>query len=220
MDTADDPRAPRIAVLDYGAGNLRSVAKGLEHAGARPFVTTDAARAAAQADALVVPGVGHFGQCAGQFRVAGFTALVGDWLAADRPLLGICIGMQILYGSSDEAPGEPGIGLLPGHVRRLPGHVRVPHMGWNTVTAVRPDPLLAGVDGQRCFFANSYYADPADSAHVVATTDYGPGFPSVVRVGRAVGTQFHPEKSSAVGLRLLGNFVGAVARLSSAAPAA
>lgn len=217
MTDVDDPHpGPRIAVLDYGAGNLRSVAKGLEYAGARPFVTADA-RPAADADALVVPGVGHFGQCARQFRAAGFTDLVGSWLADDRPLLGICVGMQILYRDSEEAPGEPGIGLLAGHVRRLPGHVRVPHMGWNTVTAVRPDPLLAGVDGERCFFANSYYADPAEDGHVVAVTDYGPGFPSVARVGRAVGTQFHPEKSGRVGLRLLGNFVGAVERVQVAA---
>ena len=200
---------PRIAVLDYDAGNLRSAAKALERAGAAVTVTRDGGEAAA-ADALVVPGVGHFGQCVRQFRSAGLEGLVRDWVAADRPLLGICVGMQILYGASDEDPGTPGLGVLPGHVRRLPATVTVPHMGWNVVRAVGDDPLLAGVDGERCYFVHSYYADPSQDTHVVATCAYGPGFPAVVRVGASVGTQFHPEKSAAVGARLLGNFVADV----------
>ena len=195
-----------VAVLDYGAGNLRSAQRALEHAGAQVIVTDEAA-VARQADALVVPGVGHFGQCVRQFDAAGFRELVNDWVDQQRPLLGICVGMQILYPSSDESPGVDGLGLLPGTVKRLPDSVTVPHMGWNTVSADRDDALLEGVSGQELYFVHSYAAAPADPDHVVATSDYGPGFPAVVRVGSVVGTQFHPEKSAAVGARLLANWL-------------
>lgn len=201
--------APRIAVLDYEAGNLRSAEKALARAGADAFVTADLAEAA-DADAVVVPGVGHFGQCTRQFRAAGFEQFVRDWAVAGKPLLGICVGMQILYEGSDEDPGTEGLGLLPGRVRRLPDDVVVPHMGWNTVEAARPDPILDGVAGEQAYFVHSYYADPADEAHVVARADYGPGFPCVVRVGSVVGTQFHPEKSGDVGRALLENFVAEI----------
>ena len=206
--------APRVAVLDYEAGNLRSAEKALRRAGADAFVTDDVAEAAT-ADAVVVPGVGHFGQCTRQFRAAGFERFVTDWAADGRPLLGICVGMQILYESSDEDPETRGLGLLPGRVRRLPPDVVVPHMGWNTVEAVREDALLDGVAGEHAYFVHSYYADPAEDAHVVARADYGPGFPCVVRVGSVVGTQFHPEKSADVGRRLLENFVEEVRRALS-----
>jgi imidazole glycerol-phosphate synthase subunit HisH len=199
-------RRPRVAVLDYGAGNLRSVEKALGRAGAEAFVSDDASEAR-RADALVVPGVGHFGQCVRQFDAAGLRGLVADWAEGHRPLLGICVGMQILYPSSDESPGVEGLGLLPGTVKRLPDTVTVPHMGWNSVTAQRDDPVLDGVAGQEVYFVHSYAAAPADPGHVVATSDYGPGFPAVVRVGSIVGTQFHPEKSAAVGARLLANWV-------------
>ena len=195
-----------VAVLDYGAGNLRSAQRALEHAGADVVVTADV-DSARQADALVVPGVGHFGQCVRQFEAAGLRALVSDWVEQQRPLLGICVGMQILYPSSDESPGVEGLGLLPGTVQRLPETVTVPHMGWNTVNVEREDPVLAGIAGEAVYFVHSYAAVPADPGHVLATSDYGPGFPAVVRVGSVVGTQFHPEKSSAVGGRLLANWV-------------
>jgi imidazole glycerol phosphate synthase glutamine amidotransferase subunit len=120
--------------------------------------------------------------------------------------------MQILYAGSEEDPGAAGLGLVPGRVRRLPPAVRVPHMGWNTVLATRDDPVLAGVAGEQVYFVHSYYAEPGDAGQVVATSDYGPGFPCVVRVGSVVGTQFHPEKSGIVGVRLLANWVRAVAR--------
>ena len=199
-----------VAVLDYGAGNLRSVQRALELAGATVTVT-DAAAVAAEADALVVPGVGHFGQCVRQFVAAGLQDLVDGWVSDGKPLLGICVGMQILYPESDEDPDVKGLGLLPGAVRRLPDDVTVPHMGWNTVQPQRPDPLLDGVADQAVYFVHSYAAVPSDSAHVVATSDYGPGFPAVVRVGSVVGTQFHPEKSADVGARLLANWVQEVA---------
>jgi imidazole glycerol-phosphate synthase subunit HisH len=205
-----------VAVLDYGAGNLRSAQRALESAGAQVVVTDDAA-VARQADAIVVPGVGHFGQCVRQFEAAGLRELVNEWVAQQRPLLGICVGMQILYPSSEESPDVEGLGLLPGTVKRLPDSVTVPHMGWNTVTAQRNDPLLDGVAGHEVYFVHSYGAAPADPAHVVATSDYGPGFPAVVRVGSVVGTQFHPEKSSAVGARLLRNWVREVEQSLGAA---
>jgi imidazole glycerol-phosphate synthase subunit HisH len=208
--------APRVAVLDYDAGNLRSAGKALARAGADAFVTRAAAEAA-RADALVVPGVGHFGQCVRQFRAAGLESLVREWVATDRPLLGVCVGMQILYRSSEEDPQTRGLGVLPGEVRRLPRSVTVPHMGWNVVHEVVDDPLLDSVAGERCYFVHSYYAIPDDRDHVIATCDYGPGFPCAVRVGRTVGTQFHPEKSGAVGGRLLANFVKEAARQRAAA---
>jgi glutamine amidotransferase len=198
------------AVLDYEAGNVRSAERALLRAGANAFVTGDVAAAAA-ADLLVIPGVGHFGQCARHFRAAGFEDLVRAWLHDGRPLLGICVGMQILYASSDEDPAAEGLGLLPGHVRRLPTDVVVPHMGWDTVRVVRPDLAVAGLDGQRCYFTHSYYADPADDGHVIAVCDYGPGFPCVVRTGSALGLQFHPEKSSHVGAAMLRDLVTAMA---------
>lgn len=200
----------RAAVVDYEAGNVRSAQKALRKAGADAFITGDTA-AAEQADLLVIPGVGHFGQCARRFRDTGFVGLVRDWLDRGRPLLGICVGMQILYGSSDEDPAAEGLGLLPGHVRRLPGDVVVPHMGWDVVRVLRDDPAVAHLDGQRCYFTHSYYADPADDGHVVAVCDYGPGFPCVVRTGSALGLQFHPEKSSTVGAALLADLVAAIA---------
>lgn len=202
--------APRVAVLDYEAGNLRSAEKALQRAGADAFVTAAPAEAAT-ADALVVPGVGHFGQCVRQFRAGGFTGLLAEWVDAGRPVLGICVGLQILYERSEESPDEVGLGVVPGVVRRLPADLVVPHMGWNALQVVRPDPLLDGMDGAYVYFVHSYHADPADDDHVLATVRYGAVFPAVVRAGSVRGTQFHPEKSSAEGARLLGNWVAAIA---------
>lgn len=204
---------PRIAVLDYDAGNLRSAAKALERAGAVADVVDDPA-GAAPADGLFVPGVGHFGQCVAAFRARGFDRLVADWQAADRPVLGVCVGMQILYASSEEAPDVAGLGVLPGRTVRLPDRVTVPHMGWNRLTVVADDPLVAGLDGAQVYFVHSYYAEPDDPAHVVATCPYGPSFPAVVRVGSVAATQFHPEKSAAVGGRLLEHWLAEVVRVA------
>lgn len=201
---------PRVAVLDYEAGNLRSAQRGLERAGAIVEVTADAGTAA-RADALVVPGVGHFGSCLRRLREAGVAGLVADWVEDDRPVLGVCVGMQLLYEHSEEGDC-PGLGVLPGEVVRIrPGDgIRIPHMGWNVVDARAADPLLEGVAGERTYFVHSYYARPADPAHVVATSDYPGPFPCVVRRGNVVGTQFHPEKSAEVGARFLRNWVSSL----------
>ncbi|MDP8961284.1 MAG: imidazole glycerol phosphate synthase subunit HisH [Actinomycetota bacterium] len=205
--------APLVAVLDYEAGNLRSAQRGLERAGARVVVTSEAA-IADQADALCVPGVGHFGTCLYNLRAAGLAELVCAWVAEGRDVLGICVGMQLLYEHSEEGDC-PGLGVLPGRVVRLPDRVRVPHIGWDVIEGTArhgDDPLLGDVAGERAYFVHSYYAQPSDPAHVVATCSYPDPFPCLVRAGAVVGTQFHPEKSAEVGARLLGNWVAVVRR--------
>lgn len=197
---------PAVAVLDYGAGNLRSAERALELGGADVTVTDDPA-VADGADGLVVPGVGHFGQCVAAVRARGFDALVAAWQEGGRPVLGVCVGMQILFAASEEAPGVTGLGVLPGRNVRLPDTAPVPHMGWNRVRALRADPLLDGLDGAHMYFVHSYYAEPDDAAHVVAVADYGAEIPAVVRRGSIAATQFHPEKSAAAGGRLLANWL-------------
>ncbi len=196
-------------MLDYDAGNVRSAKRGFDAAGADAFVTRDPDEASG-ADALVVPGVGHFSSCAAALRASGLTALLERWIAQQRPLFGICVGMQLLYDRSEEGR-EPGLGLLPGHVERFPATAVVPHLGWDLVhpdVGSEDDPLLAGVAGERCYFVHGYYAVPVDRDHVVARTIYGGvDFPCLVREGSVVGTQFHPEKSGEVGRRLLANWV-------------
>lgn len=169
-------------------------------------ITSDPA-IASDADALVIPGVGHFGTCSSQLRERGLETVVRSFIAEERPVLGICVGMQLLYAGSEES-AEPGLGLLPGRVVRFPSDAVVPHMGWDVVDVERPDPLLDGIDGRRLYFAHSYYAVPDDAEHVLARCQYGgERFPCVVREGSVVGTQFHPEKSGAVGARVLANWV-------------
>lgn len=206
--TQEASAPPRLAVLDYGAGNLRSVQRALARAGANARVITAAAEATG-VDALVVPGVGHFDACVRHLRAQGFEPLLAEWAAQQRPVLGICVGLQILFEASEEGD-EPGLGLLPGTVRRLPDHVVVPHMGWNVLTVVRDDPLMSGVDRTHAYFVHSY-APEADGDHVVATSFHGTTFGAVVRSGTVVGTQFHPEKSADVGRRVLANFLADVA---------
>ena len=202
--------APSAAVLDYEAGNLRSAEKSLARAGFDAFVTDDADRAAG-ADLVVVPGVGHFGQCVRRFDAAGFAPLIRQRVAAEQPVLGICVGMQIRYEGSDEDDAVPGFGFLPGWVRRLVpvgadgGALPVPHMGWNVVRRRGDDPLLEGVDGQRVYFVHSYAAIPSEASHVIAEATYGQPVPAIAREGSVVATQFHPEKSGDVGRRLLEN---------------
>ncbi len=201
--------AVTVAVLDYGAGNVRSARRGFGAVGARTRIASRPSDTQG-ADALVIPGVGHFRSCRAQLERSGLQAVIADAIRTERPVFGICVGMQLLYERSEEGD-EPGLGLLPGHVERFPERAVVPHMGWDVVAAAegaQDDPLLAGVAGERLYFVHSYYAVPTDPDHVVGRTVYGGvAFPCLVREGNVVGTQFHPEKSGEIGHRLLRNWL-------------
>ena len=204
-------RRLRAAVLDYDAGNVRSARRGVEAAGTDAMITAEPS-VAEDADVLVIPGVGHFGTCSRNLRERGLEQVVRTFVAEGRPVLGICVGMQLLYAGSEES-GEPGLALLPGRVVRFPDHAVVPHMGWDVVDVTRGEPAIVGIDGRRLYFAHSYYAVPEDESHVLARCTYGgASFPCVVREGSVLGTQFHPEKSGAVGARMLADWVATIAQ--------
>jgi glutamine amidotransferase len=204
----------RIAVVDYGVGNLRSVFKALEAAGASAEVITRPSAMDGCAG-VVLPGVGAFGDAAANLRAAGFEQPIVDWVSDDRPLLGICVGLQLLFDLSEEMGLTAGLSIVPGRVVRFDGEpgggelrLKVPQIGWNQLQHDGADPLLAGVpSGAYAYFVHSYYCRPADPIDVVATTEYGIPYASVVRRGSAWGIQCHPEKSQAVGLRILANFI-------------
>jgi glutamine amidotransferase len=202
---------PPVAVLDYGVGNLHSAAKALDRAGAEVRLVPTVA-AAAGAAGLVVPGVGAYGACLSGLASAGGAAAVAGWLEGGRPLLGICVGMQLLFEASEEGPVGDGVGVVPGKIRRLTGPVKIPHIGWDEV-AVRPGSrLFAGLgDRTRFYFVHSYAPEP-DGDAVAAVCDYGGRFAAAVEHGNLFGTQFHPEKSGRAGLALLANFVTQVRR--------
>jgi imidazole glycerol-phosphate synthase subunit HisH len=202
------PARPRVAVLDYGVGNLHSAAKALDRAGADVrVVPTVAAATAADAAGLVVPGVGAYGACLEGLGSAGGAAAVAGWVAGGRPLLGICVGMQLLFEASEEGPVHSGVGALPGKIRRLAGGAKIPHIGWNEVAVAEGSRLLDGVpSGTRFYFVHSYAPEP-DGQAVAAVCDHGGRFAAAVETGNLFGTQFHPEKSGSAGLALLGNFV-------------
>ncbi len=199
-----------IAIVDYGIGNLGSVTKGFRHTGAEVELSGDPA-VLRRADALVLPGDGAFGATMAEIEGRGLVPLLREAVAAGKPLLGICIGMQLLFEESEEHGRHPGLGLLPGRVRRFDDSLTVPHMGWNTLRARRAHPLLDGIaDAAHVYFVHSYYCDAPDEV-VVATSDYGGDFAAIVGRDNVLGLQFHPEKSQAVGLRLVANFVAGVA---------
>jgi glutamine amidotransferase len=200
---------PPVALLDYGVGNLHSAAKALDRAGADVRVVPTVADAAGVAG-LVVPGVGAYGACLRGLATAGGAAAVAGWLESGRPLLGICVGMQLLFEASEEGPVGEGVGVLPGKIRRLTGPVKIPHIGWDAVTVRPGSRLLAGLgDGTRFYFVHSY-APEADGDAVAAACEYGGRFAAAVEHGQLFGTQFHPEKSGQAGLTLLANFVAVV----------
>jgi glutamine amidotransferase len=198
-----------IAIVDYGMGNRRSVEKALEHVGARAQITRDHRRLQ-DADALVVPGVGAFPQGMRNLVAFGLDEQIRNAAGAGKPILGICLGMQLLFERSPEHELTEGLGLIGGEVSRLRTHgLRIPHIGWNEVTLQRPSPLTAALPDRGCPFyhVHSLAARPADPGDVVATAEYGERFATIVAHENVFGVQFHPEKSSRDGLRLLSSFV-------------
>ena len=195
-----------IAIIDYGVGNLRSVEKAFAAAGTEAVVSSseDVLR---QARALVLPGVGAFANCMSELGARGFDKLVRERVAQGTPLLGVCVGMQMLFEESEEFGTTAGLGLLPGRVRRFVTDLVVPQVGWNQVRQHGSHPLLAGVaDNAFFYFVHSYFCEVDDRALVIGETNYGAPYASVVAQGNVCGVQFHPEKSQASGLRLLANF--------------
>jgi imidazole glycerol-phosphate synthase subunit HisH len=197
---------PRIAVLDYGMGNLHSVARALAKVGADVHVTSDRAEAVG-ASGMVIPGVGGFGACVRSLRDAGLEPALRSVVASGRPVFGVCVGMQILFEGSGEDPDE-GLGILPGRVTRLPSSVRVPHTGWNTVAWTgRRHAYTAGIpDGTSFYFVHSY-APAVEPETTVGVSDHGRSFAAAIARDNVFATQFHPEKSAEAGLELYERFV-------------
>jgi glutamine amidotransferase len=207
----------RIGVVDYGMGNRRSVEKALEHVGATPNITADHDELR-DADGLVLPGVGAFPQAMRNLDALGLPELIRELTVQGIPLLGICLGMQLLFDTSDEMGGAAGLGLIGGEVTRLnAGGLRIPHIGWNEVRFERASPLIAELPSEGCPFyhVHSLAPRPRDPGHVVGSTEYGERFATIAARENVLGVQFHPEKSSRHGLRMLHAFVGLCAAKSS-----
>ena len=202
-----------IAVIDYGAGNLRSIRRALEAAGAHVTVTSDS-EDVRQADAVVFPGVGAAGAAMDRLHQLGLVDVIGEVVAEGRPFLGICLGMQLLFEHQEEGDTR-GLGLLNGRVRTLSPEVKVPQIGWNRVRWIQEAAGYHPAEEDDFYFVHSYIIEPNDSADVVAITRYGEIFPSIVRHGRVWGTQFHPEKSGPAGLRLIAGWVDGVRSIAS-----
>ena len=195
------------AIIDYGAGNLQSVEKALRHIGCGCFVTADPAALLAS-KAAVLPGVGAFGDAMKSLRARGLEEPIRAFIASGKPFLGICLGLQLLFESSEESPGVAGLGLLKGKILRLPAEsgLKIPHIGWNSLTIRKPGGLFAGVEGEPyVYFVHSYYLQ-AEEDVVAATAEYGAAIHAAVQKDNLLACQFHPEKSGEVGLKLLRNF--------------
>jgi glutamine amidotransferase len=206
-----------IAIVDYGMGNLRSVHKAVERAGYEARVSADP-QEVLDASKVILPGVGAFRDCMRNLEESNLLEPVIRSIEAGKPFLGICLGLQLLFGESDEFGLHKGMGVLPGRVQRFPDDIKdpqtgqpypIPHMGWNTIQIKKETPLFAGIEsGSFFYFVHSYYALPQDPTDVAATTPYGIEFACAVQRANIHAVQFHPEKSQAVGLRLLRNFGG------------
>lgn len=196
----------KIAIIDYGIGNLASAAQGFLAAGMNPVVTS-LEEEILSADGVVLPGVGAFPKGMENLRELDLLPAINETVRKGTPFLGICLGMQLLFEESEEYGKSPGLGLLPGRVKRFPPGLKVPHMGWNSLNLKREHPLVSNISPESyVYFVHSYYASECDPVHVVAGTEYGVEFPAIVCFNNIVGMQFHPEKSSLIGLRLLRNF--------------
>ena len=199
--------SPHIAIVDYKMGNLRSVQKGFEHAGVHDAVITDDPAVVEAAGGIVLPGVGAFRDAARNVRESGVEEVLRRRISAGTPFLGICLGMQLLADVGFEDGEWTGLGLIPGTCDKLPGGVKIPHIGWNTVEYPRDSPLFAGIPESTAFyFVHSYRLVPRDDDTIVGSTEYGVRFASAVQAGNVYAVQFHPEKSSTMGLKLLENF--------------
>ncbi len=202
---------PNVVIVDYGAGNLRSVARAVAHVGHEPVVTSDPADVAS-ADALILPGVGAAADTMRNLREHDMVEPVREYIASGRPFFGVCMGQQALLSVSEEGGEHECLGIIPGRVKKLPGGQKVPHMGWNQVRQTRPHAIFEGIPDESYFyFVHSYYPAPDDPAVVIGDTEYGMRFASVLARGSIVATQFHPEKSGEMGLRMYRNFLAQVA---------
>jgi len=196
-----------VAIIDYGAGNIRSVLSALYSVGCHATVAQSPSDLRS-ARAVILPGVGAAADTMENLRARGLADAVVEWVEADRPFMGICMGLQVLFTESEEGGGQDCLGVLPGRVTRLPKGLKVPHMGWNQVHYTLESPLFQGIpDGSNFYFVHSFVAQPDDSTVVLAETEYGVRFCSAVQKGNLVATQFHPEKSGALGLQVYRNFL-------------
>ena len=194
-------------MVDYDAGNTLSVTRALQRVGARVDLTPDPEHVA-RADAVVLPGVGAFGDCVRKLEERGMDGACREAYSSGKPLLGVCVGLQVLFEVSGESPGVEGLGILPGRVVRFEGEdLKVPHMGWNQLDVAREHPVLEGLDGEAFYFVHSYYPDPAEPGDVLGTADYGGEFCAAAGRENLAAVQFHPEKSSRAGLKLYENFL-------------
>ncbi|MCD6385527.1 imidazole glycerol phosphate synthase subunit HisH [Candidatus Sumerlaeota bacterium] len=196
----------KIAIIDYGMGNLRSVEKAFAYLGYTAQITSDP-QALRQADRVVLPGVGAFGDGMRELHRRGLIDVIKELIADSKPVLGICLGLQLLFNHSEEAPGVEGLGIIPGRVTRFKKGITVPHMGWNQIRIKRTSPIFDSIPSEAYFyFVHSYYVVPEDDSVILTTTEYDVEFVSMINRGNLFAAQFHPEKSQKVGLQMLKNF--------------
>lgn len=201
------PEALKVAVVDYDAGNTLSVTRALEKVGASVDLTPDPEKVPA-ADAVVLPGVGAFGDCMEKLRERGLDEACREVFRSGKPFLGVCVALQIVFDSSTETPGVAGLGLMPGGATRFESReLKVPHIGWNEMALVREHPILTGLDGETFYFVHSYYPEPEEPGDLVGETEYGTRFCSAAGRDNLLAVQFHPEKSSRAGLKFYENFL-------------